>query len=89
MRGITLSILLLSFLLACGGGGGGDGSQSQARHCTVEGYSLYCSAIDYCCPDAYPYACGIPIVGPGDDPRLCSQSPCAFGQEVLDYCGEE
>jgi len=86
MKRIILSALSAA-LVACGGGGGG----SDPVHCTSEGFPLWCSAIDNCCPPGMNYACKYRE----DNPYLpggnfCSSRPCdPFTATSLDYCDEE
>jgi hypothetical protein len=77
---MTIPIL---FLISCGSGGG----NSEPLNCPVEGYPLYCSAYNYCCPPELPYLCDLRSTYFPDP--VCSRNPCPANSTVLDYCGEE
>ena len=84
--------LILVVSIGCGGGGGGSDGGSDPKHCTSEGYPLYCSATNSCCPPGHPYVCRFScktITGPCTASPYCSAQPCGINTDVLDYCGEE
>lgn len=73
--------ILLVGVTACGGGGSGDGIPD---HCPYEGYTLWCSNSNLCCPTDFEYVC---LDSYGE--TSCYKDQCPWDTTAVDFCGED